>query len=409
MPSAPFATSPTAARLPRAARTLFDLLASLDTGSLRLTAPDGSVSLFRGEHPGPAADLSLHDWRVAGDLLRAADVGFAECYRDGRLDTGDLRTLLRWCAANERALAGHFYAHPALAGWLWLKHQLRSNTRRQARRNIQAHYDLSNAFYASWLDPSMTYSSALFDAPESAEDGNGLAAAQQAKYARILQALAPRPGARILEIGCGWGGFAEFAARTHDVHVTGITLSPAQLDYARARIAEAGLEHRVRFSLTDYRDVGGTFDHVVSIEMFEAVGERYWDTYFRVLHARLRSGGTAMVQAITIDEKAFPRYRRGSDFIREFIFPGGMLAPVTRMIAAAARAGLGTGTPFRFGLHYARTLAVWHQQVAQAAREIKALGFDERFLRLWHFYLAYCEAGFRAGRTDVIQLGLSRA
>lgn len=409
MPSTPFATSPTSARLPRAARTLFDILARLDTGSLRFTAPDGSVSMFHGQHPGPAADLTLRDWRVATELLRAADVGMAECYRDGRLETSDLRALLRWCAANERPLAGYFYAHPVLTGWLWLKHQLRTNTRRQARRNIQAHYDLSNAFYACWLDPSMTYSSAIFGAPESAADPAQLAAAQDAKYARVLQELAPRPGARILEIGCGWGGFAEYAARTHDVHVTGVTLSPAQLDFARARMKNAGLEHRVSLSLTDYRDIGGEYDHVVSIEMFEAVGERYWETYFRVLQARLRAGGTALLQTITIDAAAFPRYRRGSDFIREFIFPGGMLAPVPRILAAAEHAALVAGTPFRFGLDYARTLAVWNQRVALAAREIRALGFDERFLRLWHFYLAYCEAGFRVGRTDVVQLMLRRA
>ena len=396
-------------RLPAAARTFCELLARLDTGTLHFTAPDGSVTHFHGVHPGPVADLSLKDWQVAGTLLRTADIGLAECYRDGRLETRDLTSLLLFCAVNEQAFAKYFHARPLAAAWLWLKHQWRMNTRRQARRNIQAHYDLSNDFYALWLDPTMTYSSGLFAVGANAANVDHLAAAQSAKYERILTTLAPQPGARILEIGCGWGGFAEYAARTRGLCVTGITLSQAQLDFARPRITRAGLDALVDLQLIDYRDVTGEFDHIVSIEMFEAVGERYWPTYFETLRARLRPGGSAILQAITIDQQVFARYRRGSDFIREYIFPGGMLAPIPHLIRAAERAGLAAGTPFRFGQDYARTLQCWQQRFTHATAEIGALGFDAQFQRLWQCYLSYCEAGFRCGRTDVIQLALTRA
>lgn len=396
-------------KLPHAARVFCALLARLDTGTLHFTAPDGTSTHIHGTRPGPAADLYLKDWDVARELLRSADVALGECFRDGRVESTDLTNLLRFCAANERALAKYFYARPLAATWLWLKHIWRTNTRAQARRNIHAHYDLSNAFYGLWLDATMTYSSGLFEPTNDATAGDELVAAQIAKYERILVELAPQPGAHLLELGCGWGGFAEYAARTRSVRVTGVTLSRAQLDFARQRIADAGLSAWVDLKLIDYRDISGEFDHVVSIEMFESVGERYWQTYFATLRARLRPGGRAVIQAITIDEQASPRYRRGSDFIREYIFPGGMLAPVSRMVRDAERAGLRVGVPFRFGADYARTLKCWHERVQQAAAAIESLGFDQRFRRLWQFYLNYCEAGFGCGRTDVIQLTLTHA
>ena len=389
------------ASTPISARAFYAVLERLDHGELAFTAPDGTRTLFRGRHAGPQAELAIADWGVAGSLLRAADVGLAECYRDGRLATADLTALLLLCAANEGALAQRFYAQPLVSLYLRLKHLWRTNTRAQARRNIAAHYDLSNDFYGLWLDSSMTYSSACFDG-----DGTrSLAAAQTAKYERMLELVGAQPGQHILEIGCGWGGFAEHAARSRDLHVTGITLSPAQLEFARARIKAAGLESQVDLQLIDYRDVGGQFDHVVSIEMFESVGERYWRRLFEVVRARLAPQGRAALQAITIDPQVFPRYRRTSDFIREFIFPGGMLAPEERMIADAHQAGLTLTASARFGHDYATTLQQWRARVQAAAAPIRALGFDERFMRLWQFYLCYCEAGFRCGRTDVVQLG----
>lgn len=397
------------ANLPAAAHTFCALLSRLDTGTLHFTTPDGNVIHVCGRHSGPTADLSFKDWQVAAELLRTAEIGLAECFSDGRLETSDLTSLLRFCAVNERALAEYFHARPLAAAWLWLKHLWRTNTRRQARRNIQAHYDLSNDFYALWLDSTMTYSSGLFEWNAEGKASGDLVAAQIAKYERILLELAPQRGAHILEIGCGWGGFAEYAARTRGVRVTGITLSPAQLEFARRRIASARLEAEIDFKLIDYRDVAGEFDFIVSIEMFESVGERYWQTYFETIRAHLRHGGRAVIQTITIDEHVFARYRRGSDFIREYIFPGGMLAPISRIIRDAERAGLHTGTPFRFGRDYAHTLMCWHQRITQAASEIDALGFDARFRRLWQFYLNYCEVGFRSDRTDVLQLTLCHA
>jgi cyclopropane-fatty-acyl-phospholipid synthase len=281
---------------------------------------------------------------------------------------------------------------------------LRANTKAQAKKNIFAHYDLSNAFYRLWLDETMTYSSAVFDGNHE----QSMASAQNAKYERILHILKPLPGQSILEIGCGWGGFAEYAAKTRGVKVTGITLSEAQLEYAQKRIAAAQLNQLVDLRLIDYRDVQGQFDYVVSIEMFEAVGERYWTTYFKAVHDRLKPDGRALIQSITIAEEVFPRYRETSDFIREYIFPGGMLAPIPRFIADAKKAGLTAGEPYRFGLDYANTLKWWLQRLNAKVDEIKPLGFDEKFLQIWRFYLCYCEAGFRTGRTDVMQLELTR-
>ncbi|MBL8514845.1 MAG: class I SAM-dependent methyltransferase [Betaproteobacteria bacterium] len=390
--------------IPHAGRLLLSLLGRLDTGTLTFTAPDGTTTTFRGAHPGPVADLKFDDWDVATEAIRTAEIGLAECYRDGRLHTNDLTAFLMLCAANQAALEKVFYGKPLVALWLRFKHFLRSNTRTNSKKNIQAHYDLSNDFYAQWLDGTMSYSSALFEGDAT----RPMEQAQTAKYERILKVLDPQPGARILEIGCGWGGFAEHAASTRGVHVHGITLSSAQLAFARERMAKKGLDDRVTLEYIDYRDVRGEYDYIVSIEMFEAVGERYWPVYFKTVRDRLKPGGRAVIQAITIDEAAFPRYRATSDFIREYIFPGGMLAPVTRFIDDATAAGLEARAPHRFGLDYAATLAWWRERVDAASETIKPLGFDEKFLQLWRFYLSYCEAGFRAGRTDVMQIELAK-
>lgn len=392
--------------LPTAARVFYKLMERLDTGTLTFTAPDGQTQVFRGTRhgDGPHADIRFKDWGVAAEAIKSAEIGLAECYRDGRLETTDLTAFLLLCAANEKALAEVFYGKPLVALFFRFKHWLRSNTRSNAKKNIHAHYDLSNAFYQSWLDETMTYSAALFEG----EAMRPMAAAQTAKYERILKVLDPKPGETILEIGCGWAGFACHAAHTRGVNVHGITLSTAQLAYARSRIAREGVADKVTLELIDYRDVAGQYDHVVSIEMFEAVGERYWPSYFRVVHERLRPGGRALIQAITIDEAAFERYRATSDFIREYIFPGGMLAPVSRFVADAREAGLDANEPYRFGHDYAATLAWWLQRVNVASERIKSLGFDEKFLQLWRFYLCYCEAGFRAGRTDVMQIELRK-
>ena len=395
---------PVEAKLPAIAKVFYSLMKRLDSGSLSFTSPEGYTTIFRGAHEGVRADLRFADWGVASEAFKSAEIGLAECYRDGRVFTSDLAAFLMLCTENQSALESVFYGKPLVALMFRIKHMLRSNTRANARKNIHAHYDLSNDFYRLWLDDTMTYSSAVFHGDYSTP----MAEAQTAKYERILQVLNPAPGATILEIGCGWGGFAEHAARTRNVKVTCITLSRAQLEFAAARITAAGLDQLVELHLIDYRDVRGEFDYIVSIEMFEAVGERFWPTYFKAVHDRLKRGGRAVIQSITIDEAAFPRYRETSDFIREYIFPGGMLAPIPRFIADANAAGLSAGEPFRFGIDYAETLKWWLHRVNEKVADIKLLGFDEKFLQLWRFYLCYCEAGFRTGRTNVMQIELAK-
>ena len=285
-----------------------------------------------------------------------------------------------------------------------MTHLLRPNTRSGSRKNIHAHYDLGNEFYRHWLDGTMTYSSALFDGDNSLS----LEAAQDAKYERILQVLDPRPGERILETGCGWGGFAEYVARTRGVAVHGITVSQAQLAHAQARIDRQGLDALVDLSFTDYRDVAGSYDYVVSIEMFEAVGERFWPTYFRSVHDCLKPRGRALIQTITIADDAFAAYRRSSDFIRQYIFPGGMLPCPSRLDELTTAAGLDTKSSLAFGPDYAETLKRWRQSFDAATQQVERMGFDHSFRQIWRFYLCYCEAGFRAGRTDVMQIELQR-
>jgi cyclopropane-fatty-acyl-phospholipid synthase len=391
--------------LPASAKLLYRVLSNIDTGVLTFTSPEGNTTTFRGAHDGPHADLRFADWDVAKQVLKSAEIGLAECYRDHRLLTSNLTAFLTLCALNQQALEKVFYGKPLVALFFRIKHLLRGNTRGGSRKNISAHYDLSNDFYQLWLDRTMTYSSAVF-----AGDHNlPLGVAQTAKYERILHSLDPQSGETILEVGCGWGGFAEHAVKTRGVKVHGITLSREQLAFAKARIAAAGIAHKASFEFIDYRDVTTQYDHVVSIEMFEAVGERFWPTYFKAVHDRLKPGGRAVVQAITIDEAAFPRYRATSDFIREYIFPGGMLAPVNRFVSDAINAGLEAGEPYMFGKDYAETLRHWLKSVNAQAEKIKSLGFDEKFLQIWRFYLCYCEAGFEAGRTDVMQIMLKRA
>jgi cyclopropane-fatty-acyl-phospholipid synthase len=389
-------TAPPAQSPPPAARMLFALLGRLAHGAVRLTGPDGSVHHFGPGGDAGRVELRLRDWRVAREVLSGGDVAFAEAYMDGRWETPDLTALLSVLARNQRALERAFYGQAWQRALFRLRHWLNANTRRQAKRNIVAHYDLGNDFYGLWLDPTMTYSSALFGADRTAP----LAAAQQAKYRRILAELALPAGAHILEIGCGWGGFAETAARA-GYRVTGLSLSEAQTAYARERLVRAGLADRVEFRVQDYRDLAGRFDGVASIEMFEAVGERWWPAYFRAVRSALAPGARACIQTITIADERFERYRTQSDFIQQYIFPGGMLASPARFAAAAEGAGLVPVRAHTFGGDYAETLTRWLAAFDARADAVRAQGFGERFIRCWRFYLAYCAAGFASGSTDV--------
>jgi cyclopropane-fatty-acyl-phospholipid synthase len=395
---------PMSPRLPAAGRLLSALLNRLDVGSVELTTPEGATLRF-GPGGAPAegtkatpAVLVFRDWGIAGEALKGGDVAFAESYMEGRWDTPDLTQLLTVLAANQSALERAFYGRWWARSLLRLKHFLNANTKRQSRKNILAHYDLGNAFYSLWLDPTMTYSSALFDGRFDAD----LNHAQHAKYARLLGELELAPGADILEIGCGWGGFAETAARVGH-RVTGISLSDAQTAFAHQRMANAGLGDRATLKLQDYRDVRGKYDGIASIEMFEAVGERYWPIYFQTIHDALRPGGRACIQTITIADDRFERYRTQSDFIQQYIFPGGMLASPARFVDVAKAAGLTLARVHTFGRDYAETLKRWLAAFDANTPAIRAQGFEEKFIRCWRFYLAYCAAGFDTGTTDVGQ------
>jgi cyclopropane-fatty-acyl-phospholipid synthase len=390
--------------IPTSGRLFLSLLERIQVGHVVLITPDGQQRVFGDPRALPGARLELRDWRACGAILRKGDIGFADAWRSYWVETPDLAALLRVAIRNERALQRTVYGGWLAQLWYGLRHKLRPNTRSGSRRNIHAHYDLGNAFYAQWLDSTFTYSSAVFDG----DFHQSLEAAQHAKYQRIIDTLGLRAGMRVLEIGCGWGGFAMHAAR-QGIHVHGVTISPAQLECAGKRVAEAGLSERVQLELRDYRTLTEQYDGIVSIEMFEAVGEKFWPTYFRILRERLQPDARALVQTITIDESHFAAYRATSDFIREFIFPGGMLPSPQRFIEAAQRNKLSACTSLAFGPDYAETLRRWRSGFEAQLETIRAQGFDEIFVRTWRLYLAYCEAGFDEGRTDVMQFVLTAA
>lgn len=386
--------------LPARARLALRMALTLPRGSLTITTPERSRFRISGREPGPDAHLILNNWRLPARAMAGATIGVAESYIDGDWESPDVTTFLELFVVNEdegeRIAGGNNWL---LTTFQRFRHWLNDNTRRRAKRNIQAHYDLGNAFYEKWLDPSMTYSSALYDA-----GANDLESAQAAKYRALAQDAGIGPNDHVLEIGCGWGGFAEFAAREIGCKVTGLTISREQHDFATARIAKAGLSDKVDIKFQDYRDETGTYDRVASIEMFEAVGEKYWPAYFGKVRECLREGGTAGLQIITIREHAYPRYRVRPDFIQRYVFPGGMLPTPSILKTLGAEHGLTFARERVFAQDYARTLAEWRHRFWGSWERIVPLGFDERFRRLWEFYLHYCEAGFRAEYIDVRQV-----
>ena len=383
------------------------LLRGIKAGTLTVVTPDGRAHRFAGPEPGPVASMTVGDASVARRVLTGRDIALAETYMDGLWDTPDLRALLDFGNANLSADWGAgvpFVARPIQR----LVHALRDNDARGgSRRNVSRHYDLGNDFYELWLDDTMTYSAACpaDDAtlPLSAEQ---LACAQRRKWDAVLNMIQPATGDRLLEIGCGWGGFAIHAAQEAGCRVTGITLSRAQVDHARARVRERGLDGQVEIRLQDYREVPGTYDGIASIEMFEAVGEKWWPTFFRRLHTLLEPGRAVGLQVITIADDVYEDYRRHPDFIQRYVFPGGMLPSWERFRAAAASAGLTAGEPRFFGRDYARTLAAWSERFEHVLPQVRGLGFDERFIRMWRYYLAYCRTGFEHGPIDVMQVRL---
>ncbi|MGI9434372.1 MAG: class I SAM-dependent methyltransferase [Geminicoccaceae bacterium] len=375
----------------------------LKCGELAVVTPEGERRVFTGRDPGPKAELRLNRVRALRRFVTGGSLGFAESYLDGDWDSPDLASLLELLALNEDAFIDNYYGRGLLRWVARLQHIFRPNSKRGSKRNILAHYDLGNSFYKRWLDSSMTYSSARF-----ARDDLSLEAAQQAKYESLARRLELQQDHRLLEIGCGWGGFAEFAAGEVGAKVTAITISEQQHAFAAERIQAAGLNEKVEVKLQDYRDVDTRFDRIASIEMFEAVGERYWPVYFDKLATALKPGGVAGLQIITIADRYFDTYRRGVDFIQRHVFPGGMLPSPTALNRQLERAGLQKLSEINFGLDYAKTLATWNQRFQAAWPDILTHGFDQRFKRLWDYYLASCEAGFRVQWTDVSQVAVRR-
>ena len=407
MNSSTASTSPAGFSLPRnapaAARTTLQLLQRLVHGSLTLQLPDGSVQRF-GQVDGPHASMKLNNWNVCSASLKSGDIGFAETYIAGDWTTSNLPALLSLMVANRREVEDVIYG-----SWLGrfayrIKHLLNRNSKTNSRKNIHAHYDLGNAFYGLWLDDTMNYSSAWFESPDQPME-----LAQHAKVRRALRMTDVKPGDRVLEIGCGWGALAEKATTEFDAQVTGVTLSTEQLEFANERMQRIGRADRADLRLQDYRDINDApFDAICSIEMVEAVGREYWPTYFQTVSRLLKPGGKACVQSIVIDDEHFERYIKGTDFIQQYVFPGGCLPCPSEFRAQAAKAGLEVVDEFAFGLDYARTLAIWRERFLHEQERVLQLGFDQRFLRIWEFYLAYCEAAFEQGSTDVVQYTLRK-
>lgn len=391
---------------PASARTVFALLTRLQHGTLDVQMPDGAQARFGSSAAdAPKAALRLVDWQVCSAALKSGDIGFAEAFIDGRWTTPDLAALLRLFIANRDAMESVIY------GTWWgslayrLRHLLRRNSRPGSRKNIHAHYDIGNPFYRLWLDETMNYSSALFEGDFTRSSVQ----AQQAKVRRALDECRVRAGDRVLEIGCGWGALAQEATVERGVRVTGVTLSSEQLDFARERMQRLGVADRADLRLQDYRDIGdGPYDAVASIEMFEAVGREYWPSYFQTVQRQLKPGGRACIQTITIRDDLFERYVKSTDFIQQYIFPGGLLPSPQVFRAEAGRAGLEVVNELAFGRDYAETLRRWRADFLSRESQVRRLGFDTRFMRIWEFYLAYCEAAFDTGNTDVIQFTLRR-
>ena len=389
--------------LPRYFGHVFDMARGLQNGRLDIVLPDGRRFRVEGESAGPVAEFTVHDPDLFARLIREGDLGFCDAYLEGGWTTPDLQALMDLVHADNEDIYDGFPGMGMVRTFEKFRHWLRSNSKAQARKNIAHHYDLGNDFYGLWLDETMTYSSALFRTGQEP-----LERAQMQKYESMVEQMGARPGDHVLEIGCGWGGFAEYAAAERGLRVTGLTISRAQHDYAVERIARAGLSDRVEIKLQDYRDERGSYDGIASIEMFEAVGEKYWPVYFDTLRERLKPGRHATLQIITVQDRRWEVYNRGVDFIQKYIFPGGMLPSPTALRREIERAGLKLKGSIEFGESYSQTLRRWHETFNARWDQIAGMGFDERFRRMWNFYLTSCAATFQHGNCDVTQITVTR-
>lgn len=389
--------------LPRYFSRVFAMSQEMNNGRVDFILPDGRRFRAEGRNPGPVAELHLHNDDLFARLIREGDLGFCDAYLDGWWSTPDLQAFMDLVHSDNEDIYDGFPGMALLRNYEKLRFWMQRNNRVQARRNISHHYDLGNDFYGLWLDDTMTYSSALFETGQES-----LEAAQIAKYRQMVDEIGAQPGDHILEIGCGWGGFAEYAAKERGLKVTGLTISEEQFRYAQERIAKAGLSDLVTFKLQDYRDETGTYDGIASIEMFEAVGEKYWPVYFNTVRERLKPGKTATFQIITVADRRWHVYKRGVDFIQKYIFPGGMLPSPSALRAQITRAGLGIVNSIEFGQSYSITLRRWHETFNAQWDQVAELGFDERFRRMWNFYLTSCASTFESTNCDVTQITVKR-
>lgn len=389
--------------LPRYFRDVFRLAQTAKRGRLDIILPDGRRFRAQGAEPGYVAEFTVHNDDLFARLIREGDLGFCEAYMDGWWSTPDLMAFLDFVHDGNDDIYDGFPGQTFVRAYERMRHWMKSNTKRQAKKNISAHYDLGNAFYGEWLDDTMTYSSALFETGQES-----LEAAQIAKYRQMVDEMGALPGDHVLEIGCGWGGFAEYAAGQRGLRVTALTISQEQHDYAVQRIADAGLADRVEIKMQDYREEVGQYDGIASIEMFEAVGERYWPVYFETLKRCLKPGGNATLQIITLQHRRWMIYRNGVDFIQKYIFPGGMLPSDPVLDQHITESGLSLKNHVYFGQSYSQTLRRWHERFNEKWAKIAPMGFDDRFRRMWDFYLCSCAATFRSKNCDVVQVTVTR-
>ena len=389
--------------LPRYFARVFNLVGKLNSGRVDFILPDGRQFRAEGAKPGPVAEVFINNPDVFARLVREGDLGFSDAYLDGWWTTPDLQAFMDFIHADNDDMYDEFPGMGLVRAWEKARFWFQSNSKRQALKNISYHYDLGNDFYKLWLDDTMTYSSALFSTSQESLEN-----AQVAKYASMIDQMGVKPGDHVLEIGCGWGGFAEYAAKERGLKVTGLTISKEQLDFARKRINNNGLGDKVNLKLQDYRDETGVYDGVASIEMFEAVGEKYWPIYFNKVKQCLKPGKQATLQIITIHDARWEVYRKGVDFIQKYIFPGGMLPSPTVLRQEVAKAGLNVQHSIEFGKSYSQTLRRWFEVFNDQWDTISTMGFDDRFRRMWNFYLTSCAATFESGNCDVTQITLQK-
>jgi cyclopropane-fatty-acyl-phospholipid synthase len=389
--------------LPRYFARVFDLVGKLNSGRVDFVLPDGRRFRAEGSKPGPVAEVTINNPDVFARLVREGDLGFCDAYLDGWWTTPDLQAFMDFIHADNDDMYDGFPGMALVRAWEKARFWFQSNTKRQALKNISYHYDLGNDFYSLWLDDTMTYSSALFNTSQES-----LEKAQIAKYASMVDQMGVKPGDHVLEIGCGWGGFAEYAAKERGLKVTGLTISKEQLEYAQKRIKSKGLSDKVNLKLQDYRDETGVYDGVASIEMFEAVGEKYWPVYFDKIKQCLKPGKQATLQIITIQDARWEVYRKSVDFIQKYIFPGGMLPSPSVLRKEVHKAGLSVQHSIEFGKSYSQTLRRWFEVFNNKWDNISAMGFDDRFRRMWNFYLTSCAATFESGNCDVTQITLQK-